>query len=64
MISNKIPYAILALQVELLYQKKFPENNLKAIEDHCEYIAQYIESCGYSVAEYMELWMREQNQDN
>ena len=64
MISNKIPYRILALQVELLYQKEFDDNNLKAIEDHCEYIAQYIKACGWDELEYFERWMQEQDQDN
>jgi hypothetical protein len=64
MMSNKIPYPILALQVEILYQKQFANNDLKAIEDHCQYIAEVIKAMGWSEEEYIERWMQEQDQDN
>jgi hypothetical protein len=63
MSSNKIPYAILALEIEKLYSKDIPEDNDKAIEEHCEYIAQVIRSMGWSEEEYMERWMKEQDID-
>jgi hypothetical protein len=59
--NNKISYPILALQIELLYQREFAEGNDKAIEDHCLYIANFIRSCGWTEEEYLERWMREQD---
>jgi hypothetical protein len=60
---NKIPYPILAYEIEKLYAKEFSDwNDVKAIEDHCEYIAAFIKAAGYTEEEYMELWM--QNQEN
>lgn len=60
---QKIPYPVLALQVEILYEKKFPEGNNQAIQDHCEYIAKFIESCGWSVEDYFDRWMKEQDDE-
>jgi hypothetical protein len=59
--KTKIPYLIMALEVERLYSKEFPEGDDAAITKHCEYIASFINSCGYSEDEYMERWMREQD---
>lgn len=55
----KIPYAILALNIERLYQKDFREDQLAEIQDHCELIAIFIGACGWQVEEYFERWMRE-----
>lgn len=60
---KKIPYFILALNIEKLYQKELPEHDTKAIAQHCEYINKFIESCGWTSEEYMERWMQEQ-EDN
>lgn len=57
---KRIPFCVVALEVEKLYQKKFPEGDDKAITEHCEYIATFIESCGFSIDEYLELWCKEQ----
>jgi hypothetical protein len=56
----RIAYPILALQVELLYQKEFPIGNNKAIEEHCEYIAKFIESCGWTMDQYLERFMQDE----
>ena len=55
----KIPYEVMALEVERLYAREFPPNSDRAIEEHCEYIATFIESCGWTVEEYLQRWMHE-----
>lgn len=50
---HKIPYEILAIQIDKLYQKEFPEGADRAIEDHCEYIATFIEASGWTLEDYM-----------
>jgi hypothetical protein len=55
----RVPYEILADNVEKLYQKQFDENDTAAIEEHITYIEKFIESCGWSIEEYMERWLRE-----
>ena len=62
--SNKVPYATLAYEIEKLYSKELPQGDDKAIEDHCELIAQFICSCGWEETEYWERWMQEQDQIN
>lgn len=49
----KISYEILAAQVDLLYATQFQDTQIKEIEEHCEYIATFIEACGWSIDEYM-----------
>jgi hypothetical protein len=56
---TKVPYEVLALEVDKLYQKQFPSSSdpdfaLKEIEEHCEYIATFIESCGWNLEEYIQ----------
>jgi hypothetical protein len=42
-------------EVDLLYRKEFLPTQLKEIENHCEFIAEYIRACGYSEEEYIRL---------
>jgi len=60
--SNKISYPILALQIEKLYQKKFPDDNELEIERHIKYIADYIKACGWDEEEFLNRWMKEQEE--
>jgi hypothetical protein len=53
---TRIPYLVLAMEVERLYQKDIPQDD-KKIEEHCAFISNYIEACGWSVDEYLERWM-------
>lgn len=55
----KVPYPILALEVEKLYAREFNDDQLKEIDEHCKFIAEFIKACGYSEEEYMERWMKE-----
>ena len=62
----KIVYELVAIEVEKLYAKTFPAGTPNTtIEDHCEYIADYIEACGWSAEgfmhEYMERSIKEYN---
>lgn len=58
----KVPFEILFLEVEKLYQKQFPPGAYKAIEEHCEYISQFIEACGWSIDQYQERCYSNKNQ--
>ena len=49
----KIPYEVLALEVDKLYQKEFGPSDHTSIEEHLKFIETFIESCGWEVEEYM-----------
>lgn len=55
----KVPYRVLALEVDKLYPPHYQLKENETEEEHCEYIAQFIESCGWTVEEYMEKYIRE-----
>jgi hypothetical protein len=59
MTTNKIPFPLLVLEVEKLYEKPIPDNE-EAIVKHCEFIADFIRSCGYSEDEYFERLMQDE----
>ncbi|HEY5268394.1 MAG TPA: hypothetical protein VII94_04645 [Candidatus Saccharimonadales bacterium] len=55
----KIMYEIVCLTVDKLYDKTFPPGTPnKEVEDHCEYIAKYIEATGWSIEDYMDEYIR------
>ena len=58
--TTRIPYEVMALEVEKLYQKDFPPHD-PAITAHCEFIAEFIRSCGWTEEEYWERWCREED---
>ena len=58
----KIPYDIVVIQVEKLYTKEFDPSDDNGIAEHCEFIANFVESCGWSVEEYLErMWNEGRN---
>jgi len=57
---TRIPFPIVMLQVETMFQKDIPEDNDEAILQHCELITEFIRACGYTEEEYLERWMQEQ----
>ena len=59
MIPVRIPYAILAMNIERLYRKEFREDQLEEIAEHCELITSFIEGAGWQVEEYFDRWMKE-----
>lgn len=57
--SVKVPYEVMALEVEKLYRKEFEPHD-PAIPAHCEFIGQFIRSCGWTEVEYWERWYLEE----
>lgn len=56
----KVPFEVMALEVDKLYP---PHYNLKpgeTVEEHCAFIAQFIQACGYTEEEYLDLWFAKQ----
>jgi hypothetical protein len=51
--KSKIKYDIVALQVELLYQKDFDPHDIAGINNHCDYIRSFIESCGWVIDDFI-----------
>lgn len=61
---TKIVYEQVAIEVDKLYGKTFPPGTPnKEVEDHCEYIAKYIESCGWDTDEYMSEYIKRAAQE-
>lgn len=53
----KLPYEQLSVEVDKLYSKSFDEKDVKGISEHCEFIRNFIEACGYTTEEYIErMW--------
>ena len=50
----KVPYEVLALEIDKLYPPHYDLKQDETLEDHLEYIHTFIESCGWTVEEYME----------
>ena len=58
----KVPYTQLCIEIEKLYTKEFEESNTRGIEEHCKFIQDYIEVCGWSIPDYIErMWVGEAN---
>lgn len=55
----KIPYEMVMIEVEKLYQKEFPDDADQEILDHCQYISDYIESCGWKLEDFTEKYIEE-----
>lgn len=54
----KVPYEQVYEQWDKLYEKQFPQGTPDSvIEKHCEDIADFVESCGWTVEEFMEEYM-------
>jgi len=51
---KKIPYGILALQLEVLYSIPIDSKNNQAIEEHCEMIAKFVEDAGWTFDEFVQ----------
>lgn len=50
---KKVEYAILALQLEELYSVHIDPKDDKAIGEHCEMIARFIEDAGWTLEEFV-----------
>lgn len=54
---TKIPFEVLQVEVEKLYAVEFPSGTSdKVIEDHCNLIAELIESSGWDITDYLNRW--------
>lgn len=51
----KVPFVLLAKQVDKLYEKQIDIDNIEEINKHCEFIAAFINASGYSEEEYIRL---------
>jgi hypothetical protein len=56
----KTSFHILEPQVNKLYEKEFDSNDIESINNHCESIAQFIESCGWNVEDYIRAMFRDE----
>jgi hypothetical protein len=52
----KVQFNILSLEVEKLYQKQLSSE--KEIDQHIEFIHDFVVSCGYTWDEYLELSLK------
>jgi len=57
---SKVAFETLDLQVASMYQKKFDENDIEAINKYCESIAEFIKACGWTEEEYVQRLMKPQ----
>lgn len=60
MSQYKVPFLVVAVQVEKLYEKQISEHNNKEIQEHCNFIDEFILACGWDPSEYEEMWINEQ----
>lgn len=48
----RVPFQIMVLEVEKLFEQSLQETDLVKIDKACSLIEFFIQSCGYSVEEY------------
>jgi len=50
----KLPYEQVSIEVDKLYDKKFPATATnREIEEHCQFIATFIEACGWDTESFI-----------
>lgn len=49
---NRIPFEIMTIEVDKLYDKWFAEEDENALSKHIDFIRVFINSCGWSEEEY------------
>jgi hypothetical protein len=54
----KVPFAVLAVEVDKLYPPHYVLKPGETIEQHLMDIEGFIESCGWTIEEYMEQYIR------
>lgn len=50
---EKVSFAVLSFEVEKLYAKEFDPEKDMDIAEHCEFIMEFVKSCGWTEEEYM-----------
>ncbi len=43
----KLPFSYVEKHVDKLYEKHYAEHDVKSINEHCDFIGKFIESCGW-----------------
>jgi len=61
---NKLPYDYVTREVDKLYEKRFDDSEVDAINKHCEFIADFIRACGWTEEEYIRAMMGFEPLDN
>lgn len=56
---NKVAYEVLAVAVDKLYQKDLLPTDLKGIAEHSEYIATFVEACGWTAEEFLDEYVHQ-----
>jgi hypothetical protein len=54
---SKLPFEYVESHVDKLYEKQFDEDDLKSIDNHCDFIREFINSCGWTEEEYIRSMM-------
>jgi hypothetical protein len=57
MVIRKVTPDYLLKEVDKLYAREIDPKDTRSIEQHCDFIAQFIEACGYSTDEYVRMIM-------
>lgn len=52
MSAPKLPYDYVSREVDKLYEKNFDEKDLVSIDEHCAFIATFINACGWTEDEF------------
>lgn len=53
----KLPYDYVSREVDLLYDKKFDDNDLNGINNHCDFIRAFINACGWEEDQFIQVMM-------
>jgi hypothetical protein len=52
--TPKMPFQLLDFEVKKLYSKPFSPTDIVGVNAYCDFIREYIESCGWAPEEYIE----------
>jgi hypothetical protein len=52
-ITGRLPFSYVNDQVDKLYEKKIDPKDTAAIDEHCAFIASYINSCGWTEEQFI-----------
>lgn len=51
----KLPYDYITKEVDKLYDREIDPNDLEAVSRQCEFIQTFIESCGWTTEDYIDV---------
>lgn len=60
--STRIAFDIVAVEIEKLYQRDANSMTDEQVNDHCQFIAEFIRSCGWDETDYWAEWSRRQDE--